>query len=59
MIFYDSATDFPAFSCDDCGSANTWTSPIPVTQGGEVVAFAPGARACFDCWERLPDGPLS
>lgn len=55
MLIYDAASEFPQFDCDDCGSSNTWTSPIPVTSGGQVVAWAPGSRACFDCWERVSE----
>jgi hypothetical protein len=53
MIIYDRTSDFPMFDCDDCGGANTWTSPIPVTAGGQVVAWAPGPRVWWDCWERV------
>jgi hypothetical protein len=50
---FERVEEFPPFDCADCGSSSTWTSPIPVTAGGQVVAWAPGPRVCWDCWERV------
>jgi hypothetical protein len=53
MDIYENTTDFPPFDCEDCGGTNTWTAPIPVTAGDQVIAWAPGSRVCWDCWERI------
>ena len=34
MFLYGSAADFPPFTCDDCGSVNTWTSALLVATDG-------------------------